>query len=410
MNANVRPPAYLLPSLILLASVSGLGVGVSRTITSFYALELQASEVELGLIAGAQSVGIIFVSLPMGIFVQRYGPRIMYAVGGLLGGVFFCLTPWVQQIWFLILCTLLGGCVMPARFVALNTVFLAQLEKLGVERAGWFRATHMLGFMIVAPAIAVFLNEHFSYVGAFIGIGLIFFFPVLLAPLAITPHFPVPGGVLPRLGWREIFAQLHLIVTEADLRRINIFEFLTQAIAAYFSFFAIVIAMQTYKVSEANAAMLITAEGGFFVAALFLSGRLINRLGRARAYQFAFLLLGISLAVLSAPVQYVFFWAASCVLGVGLAMIYIINFTHYGQIGKRVGMGRISAISALIGPSGGFLGSILGGLFGGVWALQTVFLLLGILCLFSLLSVSLNADAIPDFPVANSNTQTKEVS
>ena len=148
---NAPRPALL----ILLASISGLGVGVARVIISFYAVELHATEFELGLIAGAQSIGIVLTSLPMGILVQRYGSRLLYALGGTLGGIVFCLTPLVPQTWFLILCTVSGSFVMPARFVALNTVFLSQLETVGVNRAGWFRATHMVGFLLVAPVLAV---------------------------------------------------------------------------------------------------------------------------------------------------------------------------------------------------------------------------------------------------------------
>jgi len=380
---NAPRPTLLLSSLILLASISGLGVGVARVVTSFYAVELHATEFELGLIAGAQSIGIVLVSLPVGILVQRYGSRLLYVLGGTLGGIVFCLTPLVAQTWFLILCTVLGSFVMPARFVALNTVFLSQLETVGVKRAGWFRATHMLGFLLIAPALAVFLHEHFDYPGAFIGIGLIFFFPVLVSPLAIARHAPAPGP-LPRLGWCDISAQLRLLFTEPELRRTSWFEFLSQAVTAYFGFFAVVIAIRAYKADEANAAWLLTAEGAFFVAALFLSGGLITRLGRTRAYRVGFLLLGGALVALSQPVPYPVFWLASCVLGVGLAMIYVIDFVIFGGIGKRIGMGRVSAITALVGPTGGFLGSILGGLFGSLWELQTIFMPLGVICLLCL--------------------------
>jgi MFS family permease len=400
-----------LPGLILLASTSGLGVGVARVVTSFYAVELRASEFELGLIAGAQSIGIVFMSLPMGILVQRYGSRLLYVTGGILGGIVFCLTPLVAQTWFLILCTVLGSFVMPARFVALNTVFLSKLETVGAKRAGWFRATHMLGFLLVAPTLAVFLHEHFDYLGAFVGIGLIFFLPVLLSPLAIAPHTPAPGP-LPRLDGREIFAQLRLLFAEPELRRTSWFEFLTQAIIAYFGFFAVVIAIQVYKADEANAAWLLTAEGAFFVAALFLTGGLISRLGKRRAYRASFLLLAASLAVLSQPVPYPLFWAASSTMGIALAMIYIVNFITYGDIGKRIGMGRISAISALIGPAGGFLGSILGGLLGSLWELQTIFLPLGALSLLCWRTVGrANAAAITEaHQTVIGGTEIKEVS
>src|SRR5262245_38787384 len=58
----------------LLASFMGTSVGMAQVATSLYAVELGSSGTWLGLIAGAQSIGVVFMSLPVGMLVDRFGP------------------------------------------------------------------------------------------------------------------------------------------------------------------------------------------------------------------------------------------------------------------------------------------------------------------------------------------------
>ena len=64
-----------------LAVLAGLSVGVAKVTTSLYALDLGATPAQLGLIAGAQSIGVLLMGLPMGLLVDRVGPLRLFAVG-----------------------------------------------------------------------------------------------------------------------------------------------------------------------------------------------------------------------------------------------------------------------------------------------------------------------------------------
>ncbi|MDR2689338.1 MAG: MFS transporter [Azoarcus sp.] len=380
---------FLLPGLILLAAFAGLGIGIARVATALYSVELRASEFELGLIAAAQGVGILFTSLPTGILVQRHGPFLPLCVGSLLCGLAYCLTPAVPTVWFLLAATAFVSFVMPLRFVSLNTVFLQQIEFVGAARAGWFRGAHMTGFLLIGPLLGVLLLERLGFTGAYLAIGATFFAALAVTPIAVERRRAMAQGTGPRpaLNWREVGAQLRLLASEPELRRTSLFEFFTQAVSAFFSFFIVIIALRDYGFSEHKAALLLTFEGALFVASLFLAGVLLARWGMKRFYLASFAVLAIALLLLSRQWGAPLLWLASGLLGIGLGTVYIGNFMTYARIGERLGMGRISGLSGLVGPSGGFFGSLLGGSAGGLWSLQAIFLPMGAICLLFLWQV-----------------------
>ncbi|MDR1063013.1 MAG: MFS transporter [Azoarcus sp.] len=381
---------FLLPGLILLAAFAGLGIGIARVATALYSVELRASAFELGLIAAAQGVGILFTSLPTGILVQRHGPFLPLCAGSLLCGLAYCLTPAVPTVWFLLAATAFVSFVMPLRFVSLNTVFLQQIEFVGAARAGWFRGAHMTGFLLVGPLLGVLLLERLGFTGAYLAIGATFFAALAVTPFAVERRRTMAQGAAgprPALSWREVGAQLRLLASEPELGRTSLFEFFTQAVSAFFSFFIVIIALRDYGFGEHEAALLLTFEGASFVASLFLAGMLLARWGMKRFYLASFAVLAASLLLLSRHWGAPLLWLASGLLGVGLGTVYIGNFMTYARIGERLGMGRVSGLSGLIGPAGGFLGSLLGGSAGGLWRLQAIFLPMGALCLLFLWQV-----------------------
>jgi nitrate/nitrite transporter NarK len=81
-----RPRAgrRFLAGFVLLAVLSGITLGIAKVTTTLYALSLQATPLELALLGAAQSVGILAVSLPVGLMVDRYGARRLFVIGSLL--------------------------------------------------------------------------------------------------------------------------------------------------------------------------------------------------------------------------------------------------------------------------------------------------------------------------------------
>ncbi|MFD2405566.1 hypothetical protein ACFSVK_07005 [Azorhizophilus paspali] len=134
-NASGLGDRHALMGFVLLASLSGIGVGLAKVNFALYALSLQASPLEMALVAGAQTTALLLASPPCGMLVEQSG--------GL-----FQLLPLFEQPLLLILPALAIGLCMPCRLVSLNVVFMQQLVLVGEARAGWFRGSQMIGMLL----------------------------------------------------------------------------------------------------------------------------------------------------------------------------------------------------------------------------------------------------------------------
>ena len=91
-----------LAGFVTLAVISGITLGIAKVTTTLYALSLQATPLELALLGAAQSVGILAVSLPVGLMVDRYGARRLFVIGSLLVTVLYALIPAWGRLGFLL--------------------------------------------------------------------------------------------------------------------------------------------------------------------------------------------------------------------------------------------------------------------------------------------------------------------
>lgn len=358
----------------VLASVMGTSVGMAQVTTSLYAVELRASETVLGLIAAAQSIGVIFMSLPVGVLADRFGPSRPFVFGTAVVGVIYASIPLVPAPLYLLLCTALVSFFMPFRFVSLNTVFLQQLSSLGEAKAGWYRATHMVGMFLVGPMLGARLTSAFGFATSYRVIAVAFGATILLSPIVFARYSS--RTTTPRqLSWAALRSQLALVIENAELRRVSLIEGLTQATSSYFTFFAVVIGVSAAGMSEQAASSLISVKGVSYIVALFVLGGMLKRLGAARAYALSFGVIAVGLVLLGGSARAEALWAGALVIGLGLGSVQIATLTRYAQIGKSTGYGKVSGLNALVGPSGGVLGGLLGGSVGHWLGLQSVFLL-----------------------------------
>ena len=361
----------------LLASFMGVSVGMAQITTSLYAVHLGASSTELGLIAGAQSIGVLLMSLPIGMLVDRFGPRPPFLVGTLVVGLLYTAVPLVASPLWLLLSTALVSFAMPMRFVSLNTLFLAQLASLGESKAGWYRGTHMLGMFLIGPLLGAALVSAVGFAWAYRAIAALFFVTILLSPIVLGRYGGRPTS--PRgLGWQALRAQLVLLVRDREVRSISVLESLTQATGSFFTFFVVVVALQRAGLGASQASSLISAKGITYIAALFLLGGSVQQLGARRARLVSFGAIALGMAAIGAGSHPLWLWFGALSLGLGLGTIQIATLTRYAAIGARNGHGKASGLNALAGPSGGVLGSLAGGVLGKWLGLDTVFLLIGV--------------------------------
>ncbi|MCL6247848.1 MFS transporter [Acinetobacter sp. ANC 4945] len=380
-------------SFVLLTILAGLGVGVARVLISLYAVHLEATELQLGLISAAQNFGILIMALPIGVLVQRFGSLNIFCIGSVLGAVVYSLTPLKVGAWYLFAVTALVSFVLPMRFVSINTVFLSNLKRLGPARAGWFRGSHMMGYFLIAPALSVLLIEHFGYGGSFYVVSLLFLGTLLLAPWCFQRSTPQVTN-RPHFQWRDIVAPLALIKTHASLRIVCILEFLSSVANNYFGFFIVVIAIQSFALSEPMAVMLLTVQGIVFVGSLFSMGGLAELMGYQKFYLIGLSLMATALLILALTKITLLMWPASVMFGLGLGMLHIANFMSFARVGEQTAMAKISPILALVGPSGGLLGGLIGAVFGAQVGLQNLFLPIGLVFIGLIILISKDQEFI----------------
>ena len=379
--------AKFMGSFVMLTIIAGLGVGVARILISLYAVQLEATALQLGLIAAAQSVGILLMALPIGVLVQRWGSLRVFSIGSSIGAVLYALTPLQASAWYLLILTVLVSFVLPMRFVSINTVFLSNLKRLGPTKAGWFRGSHMMGFFLIAPALTVLLIQHFGYGGSFYFVAFLFLATLVFAPLCFQKTHQTAANA-PRFQWRDVMAPLALLKTHAALRVVCALEFLSSVANNYFGFFIVVIAIQNFALSESIAVMLLTTQGLVFVGSLFTLGGLAELMGYTKFYWIGLGLMSSALLILALTPVTLWMWPASFILGLGLGMLHIANFMAFAKVGEQTAMAKISPILALVGPAGGLFGGFLGAAFGSSLGLQNLFLPMGLAFMALLIWVS----------------------
>lgn len=371
-QAALKAQRFLI-TFAILASLMGTSVGMAQVSASLYAVELGSSETMLGLIAGSQSLGVLIMSLPIGMLVERIGPTRPFLLGTLLAGLTYAAVPsWATPGW-LLACTAAISFFMPLRFVSLNTLFLQQLQALGENKAGWYRGTHMVGMFLLGPALGARAVQSFGFAWTYRVIAGVFLLTLFVSPIVFA-RYARPPEATQGSGSAALRAQLSLLFKDAELRTVSLIETVTQAAGAFFTFFVVVLAVSRAGATPTYASSFVAVKGTTFILALFALGGALKRLGPARAYGWSFLIIAASFGLLGVAADARLLWAGSLLLGLGLGSVQIATLTRYAQVGARRGYGRVSGLSALVGPSGGIFGNLLGGVLSKHVGLQSTFL------------------------------------
>jgi predicted MFS family arabinose efflux permease len=372
-HAGLAANRFLI-TFAVLASLMGTSVGMAQVSASLYAVELGSSATMLGLIAGSQSLGVLVMSLPVGMLVERFGPTRPFLLGTLLAGLTYATVPlWATPGW-LLACTAAISFFMPLRFVSLNTVFLQQLQALGENKAGWYRGTHMVGMFLLGPALGARAVQSFGFAWTYRLIAGVFLLTLFVSPIVFARYARPPEATHAQ-GFSAVRSQLGLLFRDAELRTVSLIETVTQAAGAFFTFFVVVLAVSQAGATPTHASSFVAVKGVTFILALFALGGALKRLGPARAYGWSFLLIAASFGLLGVATDARLLWTGSLLLGLGLGSVQIATLTRYAQVGARRGYGRVSGLSALVGPSGGIFGNLLGGVLSKHVGLQSTFLL-----------------------------------
>lgn len=371
MELEFNRSAFLL-RFALLSSFMGTSVGLAKFTTTLYAIHLGASGWVLSAMAGAQSIGILFMSIPVGFWVERLGPQRLFITGSWIMGLLYVLIPAVASPLFLLVLTALISFLMPMRFISLSTVFMAALDKLGHAQAGWQRGAHMSGMFLIGPVLASWVIHSFQHAGSYWLIAAMFVVTAVLArPLLHTPSTGNDRRASALSALRELWGQ-------PGIRNLSYIEFAIQAAHMYYAFYIVVIAVQQLHFPTWQAGSLVAIQGGAFIVSLVVLGRIFLRFGTRKTVALGTTLSSLALLCIGLASSLAALWIGAACLGAGLGILQIHTLTQFAQWGKALGRGRVAGLSALAGPLGAFCGGLVGGSLGAAVGLQEVFVALAV--------------------------------
>jgi len=361
-----EPRVDVLPYMAL-AMMAGTTAGMLRALSPVFAIHLGASNAQIGVVAGLESLGMAAMTLPAGVLVSRYGPRRVYVIASLIITSVYCLVPWSLS-WIVLgagLC--IGGSCMPFRIVSVSSSFLERLRALGRSKAGWYSASGTVGTLLTGPALATFLLTRYGTTAGYLGVAILFA-GMGLGGTVILARNPPPG---PRRGFLESFAESARLLRDPVVSAICMIEVSTGLVFAFFSAFIVVTAIRRVGLSEPAAISVRMFEGLVAVATMAVGGFLVKNRPLVWFYRLSLMLIVSGFGMLALAHTYPGLVLATLFLGSGLGITSLINIIRLSA--SDAPKSRISSLQLFSSMGGGFLGAMLGGLLTKFLGLQGMF-------------------------------------
>jgi len=373
----------LILKFMLINISTGIAMGMVNLILPIYALSLNASSTQIGLIKGITGIGDLLVVLPAGFMVDYLGSKKMYSISAVMCSSIIVLISYVSSIELLLLIMVFFGMARSIRTTSLNADFFKNMNTIGIKKGGWFKGSMSVGVALIGPIlggialVAMSFKSYFALASVF-----------LLAPFLVILARTNDGSNLPvkSKNFKLADASNHYkaLAKNRALVSATIIESINGAFFITFSTFIIVLVIKDLRLSPGVAAMLIALKGIATISVVFLCGQLLRK-NNTNLYLFSFIVTILALLVLGMSRDTMQLAIASVVLGMSSGLITLITFTQIGNIdGEK---GKIAGIFSFGFAMGSILGPMLGGIIGDFFSIQAIFLsfipLFGILSLFT---------------------------
>lgn len=358
---------------MLLALASGTTISMAQLATTLYALKLGASTAQIGVISSMESLGMVFMTLPAGFLVARYGARRVYFIASAGPMLLNFVLPWTS-VWYAIALTqwLIGLCI-PFRIVSMNGAFLAQLKRIGFARAGWYRAAMSVGMGMLGPWLATWLIGAHGYTATFVAAGSCFAAMALFSRTVLDDASPTPANHANHAAdWRAGLLHLRALIGFADIRESLIVEVISSATKSLASTFIVVLAIKTLGLPQSQAVQLLMMQGIVAVVALFGLGHLVRRLPHSSCYAISLACAVGGLVALGIGHSFGILMVGVAVLGIGSSLLHLINMMQLGT--HDADKNTISGLYNLASMGGSFCGAMGGGALSRYVGLQATFL------------------------------------
>ncbi|HEY8353433.1 MAG TPA: MFS transporter [Methylophilaceae bacterium] len=368
-GSQALTPNQFAYTFVSLALISGTTIGMNKILVTLLALHLDAEAWQIGLLIGAESLSMMLMSLPAGVFISRYGARYVYAAASVGAMILYPLIAYAGNWYVAALLLFIAGVCIPFRVVSMNTSWLERLPEVGTSRGGWYRGTLMLGIGLLGPLLGNMTSAGLGVQGSYWIISTLFAlmsvygFFILSATRVQETHQSV------RTGLWEMLRHLG----DPLVRQVCIYDGMGGIVRGFFGTFIIVIAVRQLNWTAQDGIRLLVVEGATFVAVLLLLGGVVSRLGERLTYNIGHAALVTGLLLLGLSSGMIGLAAGAILQAIGQGFNHLVNVSRLAHSGRNVG--HVSGLFTMVGMGGGFLGAMLGGLLSKGFVLQDIFLM-----------------------------------
>lgn len=367
---------------------TGIVVGIFQMVIPIYALSLNASNAELGMIRGGMGLGMLLTVIPVGFLVDHFGSKRLYLAGSIcctLVIVGVCLA--VSPIALIVLMSLYGF-FRSLSLIATNAAFFRNLSVIGVDKAGWVNGSLLLGAVAIGPLLGGLLTKYLSYSSIFYAVLALYPVPIILVILRYREVSTRRSATDDSGQTRSQLQEFRELLHDRSIRLVLFAEGLMGACSATFGVLMIVIIIKTLNLSPTVASVVLTLNGGASILVVFTAGALVKRFSSAQIYLASFSIASLGLLGLSLHAYLPVILISSAILGIGLGMTQLVNYARIGSL--RGEKGKVSGLLMAAGGMGFTAGPLLAGwlshyVYNGLIfaAFVPLFLLLGLSVIFS---------------------------
>jgi MFS family permease len=363
-----REDSRFLGSFLVLSVVSGLTVGLGKIVTTLYAISLDATPFQVGVISAMESVGMVLVTVPAGFLIARYGARWVYFLSSLGPMLVNLAMPFLASWIALALGRWSIGLCIPFRIVSMNGSFLERVPRFGASKAGWYRASLTGGMAIVGPVVATLLTTRASIETIFFVVAGLFGLMALFS-LSFLPARERRQGS----AEANFFGELRLLLGHPRVAESCLVEFTSSATNALFGTFILLLAATIPGLSEQDGIRVMLFQGCAMVALLFLGGSLFARMSISGGYAFSVAAASLALVTFASATSLGMLAVGAVLLALGSSAVHLINVKMLVELPG--GKSKVAGVYNLASMTGSSFGALAGGAASKLVPLNEVFLL-----------------------------------
>jgi MFS family permease len=357
-----------LARFITLSVLAGTTIGMGNVITTLFALHLNATPFQVGLISGSATLGMMLVTLPAGFLIAKYGAKRVYLLASLNCMAIYLIVPFLGASSALAVARGLVGASVPFRTISMNSTFLQRLKSLGQDKAGWFRASQSTGMAVLGPWLGTALTGSANFLVSYICLAALFGAMALWS----QNFLPEAEAVAETSAGPGLLEQLRLMLKDLWVGESCLTEFVNSSVTSLFSSFILVLAITGLHLPKAMAVALVTTQGLATIAALFVLGPLLRKVRLVWAYAASLGFATAALLLVGFGKAWLVLMLGAVCLAVAAATIHLVNMQRLAH--SPIAKSKISSLLNLSGQTGSLLGSVVGGGLSLAIGLQNIFL------------------------------------